>query len=292
MLEFSCQLGDGDSELVETALSELESCAWTVVNERPHDPFFLRGYFETEAEAEASIGELRSMVPSLPDEFDRSDVDDTDWQNAYKAFLKPWQVHDLHWVPSWQREEYPVPHGHTALYFDAGMAFGTGAHETTRLMGRRLIEFRNARGIDGCVIDAGCGSGILALSAAKLGFRSVFGFDRDPEAFTTSRDNAIENGLNADAVHFAMCGLEEGLAGRQADLLLANIISEVLEIHAETLLRAVAPKGLLAMSGILASEGQRVRNSFEKASDGLAIPFQWIGSEVDGDWCDCVFQRI
>src|SRR5690606_39178015 len=127
-------------------------------------------------------------------------------------------------------------------WLDPGMAFGTGNHETTRLCCERLALYAARCGNAGRVIDAGCGSGILALSAAKLGFGGVAGFDNDAEAIRVSRENAELNGL-AGKVDFYVGDLITGLAGRQAELVLANIQSDVLIRFVEELCRTVAPGG-------------------------------------------------
>jgi len=168
-------------------------------------------------------------------------------------------------------------------------------------MALRLLDFRTARGPQKFssvrVTDAGCGSGILALSAALLGCRHVFAFDRDPEAVRVSRENLAANGLAPDAVTFVHAGLEEALRGRTADLLLANIQADVLAIHADDLAATVAPGGVLALSGILAAEVDDVRAGFEpvlgRLWNLLAPPdlAAFGDSRVLGDWCDLVFFR-
>jgi ribosomal protein L11 methyltransferase len=135
------------------------------------------------------------------------------------------------------------------------------------------------------VIDAGCGSGILALSAALLGYRDVVGFDNDPEAVRVSEENAALNGLTG-RVRFETADLETGLAGRQADLLLANIQADVLLRYAAVLIGAVAPGGTLILSGILAGENGQVRAGFERAAPGWSV-----NARVMGEWSDVVLVR-
>jgi ribosomal protein L11 methyltransferase len=158
---------------------------------------------------------------------------ESDWRDSYKAHFKPWQFGRLHWVPAWERGKYQVPAGEEVLWLDPGLAFGTGNHETTRLCVERLVAMEaamTAKGRDKSevrVIDGGCGSGILALSAAKLGFRRILGFDNDPEAVRVSEENAGLNGLEG-RVAFSVGDLVTGLAGQEADVLLANILANVL----------------------------------------------------------------
>jgi len=181
-----------------------------------------------------------------------------------------------------------VPEGHEVLWLDPGLAFGTGNHETTRLCVERVVSF-SERVSDLAatrVIDAGCGSGILALSAAKLGFGSVVGFDNDSEAVRVSEENAALNELTG-AVTFYEGDLVSGLAGRQAELVLANILAPVLIEFAANLVAAVAPGGTLVLSGILASEGEAVRAAFARA----APDWHFEERQMLGEWCDVVLVK-
>ncbi len=286
---------------LEEWLNELSRCPWGLTTDPTGTACELFGYFEDAEAARVAWENLRAAFPALPDQPKKATLDDRDWKEAYKAHLRPWSHGDLHWVPVWMRDEYPLPPGHTRLLFDAGLAFGTGDHPTTRLMAQRLLEFRDTRGrkkiSDARIIDAGCGSGILALSAALLGGRNVFGFDRDPEAITVSRENLSANGLAPTAVELVHAGIEAALQGRRADLLLANIQADVLALHADDLATAILPGGTLAMSGILAAEVRDVRTAFEPILTRLwnfEVPdeLEAFGrSRVMGDWCDLVFQR-
>lgn len=213
---------------------------------------------------------------------------DRDWRDSYKDHFKPSRFGRLHWVPVWERESYRLPAGDAVLWLDPGLAFGTGNHETTRLCVERLV------GLVSCiekqdtprrVIDAGCGSGILALSAVLLGFREVVGFDNDPEAVRVSEENATLNGLQG-RVTFLTADLVTGLAGRQADVLLANIQADVLMRFAHELIAAVAPGGALILSGILAVERDQVRTAF-----AAAAPAWTIESRVLGEWSDLALRR-
>jgi ribosomal protein L11 methyltransferase len=286
---------------LEVWLNEFDRCPWGLIQGEPNSPYQLFGYFDELAAARTAWGELRAVFPVLPLAPRETVLDDRDWKEAYKAHLRPWSTGDLHWVPVWLEQEYLLPAGHVRLLFDAGLAFGTGDHPTTRLMAQRLLDFRAARGsaayAQARIIDAGCGSGILALSAALLGCRNVFAFDRDPEAVRVSRENVLANRLPASAVNFVDAALEEGLLGRTADLLLANIQADVLAIHADDLAATIAPGGVLALSGILATEVNDVRAGFESVLSrlwGVNVPddLNTFGeSRVMGDWCDLVFFR-
>lgn len=293
METIECEIPEELADALEEVLCEQIRSPWSLEQTKKGQPFKLIGFFADAGEAQKAYLMLRESFPALHPEPSPGHLEDRDWQEAYKAFLKPWVFEDLHWVPLWMREDYAVPAGHVAIYLDAGLAFGTGSHETTRLMARRLVGFRDRHKdlfAHKHIIDAGCGSGILALSAARLGATNVFGFDRDPESIKVSRENQQINGIAQESVSFVECGLEEGLAGRQGDLILANIISDVLKIYAEQLVEATAPGGTLALSGILAREIDDVRMCFEASANDV-----WEGVAVsscnDGEWADLLLER-
>jgi ribosomal protein L11 methyltransferase len=216
---------------------------------------------------------------------------DADWRDSYKAHFKAWQFGRLHWVPIWQEAQFQLPAGHSVLWLDPGLAFGTGNHETTRLCIERLVAIDGTLSQHGWthdstrIIDAGCGSGILALSAALLGFQKITGFDNDPEAVRVSEENAVLNHL-AGRVTFFTGDLTSGLEGRQAEIVMANIQSDILIRFASTLLGAIASGGVLILSGILANENTAVRSAFSALAPGWKID-----SRLMGEWSDVVLER-
>lgn len=287
MFEVSCIVSAALSEQLEEYFCEYVRSNWCLLQIKDNDPIRLQGFFQERADAEREYYEMRDEFPELPTDPDWREFDDKEWQDAYKAFIDPWSYSDLHWVPVWMRDEYPLPAGETAVYLDAGMAFGTGAHETTRLMAKRMLDYRNDHTdfASKRVIDAGCGSGILAISAARLGFRDVFAFDRDPEAVRVSIENRAFNALPDESVTFVEAGLEDGLAGRQADLIVANIQADVLKIYAEQLVNATATGGVLALSGILVEEVDSVLAVFTPLAQ-TAFNTATFDTRIDGEWCD------
>lgn len=282
----------GAAEAAELALLEAGIGGWTLLEDAVNRRAWIVGYFPGEAEALARWREIRSALPAaLPGDPAPRRLPDADWKDSYRGHFRAWAFGRLHWVPTWERGSYRLPEGHRALWLDPGMAFGTGNHETTRLCIERLVEFEE--GLEGGpaaaarlrVVDAGCGSGILALSACLLGFRDVSGFDIDPDAVQVSVENARLNGLSS-GVRFATADLEAGLAGAGAGVVMANIQADVLVRHAGLLASAVAPGGLLAMSGILAAEGEAVRSAFAAVARGWTSD-----SRVLGEWCDVCLRR-
>lgn len=275
---------EADNLLLEHGLA-----SWSVLEDAIERRAWLVGVFESEGQASAGWSELQPSLAgagleTLGDPVPRL-LADQDWRDSYKAHFKPWQFGRLHWVPVWERGKYPLPEGDAVLWLDPGLAFGTGNHETTRLCVERLVALTEEHGPKGSVIDAGCGSGILALSAALLGFRDVAAFDNDPEAVRISEENAALNGL-AGSVRFFVGDLVSGLAGARADIVLANIQADVLIRFARELVAAVAPGGTLVLSGILARENSDVRAAFEALTPGWTI-----NARIMGEWSDVVLAR-
>jgi ribosomal protein L11 methyltransferase len=285
-VEIPPDAGDAASELI----IEGGFANWSVFEDVVARRAWLVGICQSDHEARAQwkalAGALNDggVAPTAEPEF-RS-MPDTDWRDSYKAHFKAWQFGRLHWVPIWERNSYALLAGDAVLWLDPGLAFGTGNHETTRLCVERLVTLAEERGTaNRRVIDAGCGSGILALSAALLGFENVVGFDNDPEAVRVSEENAALNGL-AGRVRFFVGDLVSGLAGEQAEIVLANIQADVLMKFAAELVAAVAPGGALVLSGILANENANVRAAFE------AVAPNWpVNARTMGEWSDVVLTR-
>jgi ribosomal protein L11 methyltransferase len=290
--EIKVEIPGDAAEEAESALLEHGSGNWSLLEDAIAKRAWIVGIFPSATEAGSRWSELQEDLPvrTVGQSLVRR-LPEADWKNSYREHFRAWAFGRLHWVPVWERESFSLPAGHSVLWLDPGMAFGTGNHETTRLCIERLVEFEAglAGGTEAAaalrVVDAGCGSGILALSAHLLGFRDVSGFDNDPEAVRVSVENADLNGL-ASKVRFSVAGLPEGLGAAQAGVVLANIQADILIRYAGALASAVAPGGLLAMSGILAAEAGTVRDAFATATPGWTSE-----SRVLGEWCDVALRR-
>ncbi len=292
LVEIKIEIPASGVEAADTVLLELGLDGWSLLEDVIAKRAWVVGIFPSEAEVRSRWAELRPLLPVEPmSEPAVRLLADADWRDSYKAHFKAWQFGRLHWVPVWERESYKLSAGDEVLWLDPGLAFGTGNHETTRLCVERLAALdaeltasgRSRTGL--LVIDAGCGSGILALSAAKLGFHDIVGFDNDPEAVRVSEENAELNAL-AGRVEFFVGDLISGLKDRSAGVLLANILADVLIRFAGELVGAVAPRGTLILSGILAVENTQVRTAFSKAAPGWAM-----NHRVMGEWSDVVLIR-
>ncbi|MCA1979022.1 MAG: 50S ribosomal protein L11 methyltransferase [Thiobacillus sp.] len=200
------------------------------------------------AQAAATIG-----VPP-PAGYSVETVADEDWVRLTQSQFDPIPISRRLWiVPTW----HEAPNAAAInLKLDPGLAFGTGSHPTTRLCLVWLDE--NLHGGE-TLLDYGCGSGILAIAAAKLGAAQVDGIDIDPQAVTASRDNAALNGV---AARF---GLPGALPDQTYDIVVANILTNPLKAMAPLLAGKVRAGGRLVLSGILA----------EQADDVMAIYAPW-----------------
>jgi ribosomal protein L11 methyltransferase len=185
-------------------------------------------------------------------------LEDKDWERQWMQHYQPMRFGARLWVcPSWQ--EPPEPKA-VNLMLDPGLAFGTGTHPTTAL----CLEALDGMSLTGRrLVDYGCGSGILALAALKLGATGVLGVDNDPQALAASRDNAERNQLPETALSVALPGDARlsAWSGR-ADVVIANILAGPLLELKETLLDLLHPQGTLLLSGLLSSQAHRLLDHY------------------------------
>lgn len=180
-------------------------------------------------------------------EFQVRKVEEADWVRITQAQFQPVRVSRRIWVvPSW----HAAPDtGAVNIEIDPGLAFGTGTHPTTRLCLDWLDE--HLRGGEH-VLDYGCGSGILAIAAMKLGAGSATGVDIDPQAVRVSRENAERNDVAASFHN------SDSAPRLEADVVLANILANPLRVLAPALAAAVRPGGRVVLSGILAGQADEI----------------------------------
>ena len=165
------------------------------------------------------------------------------WERTWMEDFAPKQYGKRLWIcPSWQSP--PDPEAINIL-LDPGMAFGTGSHATTALC-LRWLEQADLR--DKAVIDYGCGSGILAIAAARLGADKIHAVDNDPQAIAATVDNSLRNDI---PLHKITAYLPKALPKLKADFLLANILAEPLHELADQFANLVKPQGKIVLSGIL-----------------------------------------
>lgn len=184
-----------------------------------------------------------------------AEIADQDWVRSTQAQFAAIEIGERLWIgPSWGEP----PADRIAVRVDPGLAFGTGTHPTTQLV-LRFLE-RTIRGGEG-VLDYGCGSGVLAIAAAKLGAARVDGVDLDAQALETARDNARINGVELQPT------LPEGLRGGVYEIVVSNILAQPLIELAPVLTARIAPGGTLALAGILESQAAEVGAAYAPRID-------------------------
>jgi ribosomal protein L11 methyltransferase len=188
-------------------------------------------------------------------------LDDNDWVRLTQSQFEPIHISSRLWiVPTWHTASDPSA---INIVLDPGLAFGTGSHPTTRLCLRWLDS--NLQGGEN-VLDYGCGSGILAIAAMKLGAAHATGVDVDFQAVNASRDNAIAN--QVENVQFY---LPDDAPQSSYDLVIANILTNPLRFLAPLLAKATRPGGQIVLSGILEEQAQEVMNIYQQWFD-LSTP--------------------
>jgi ribosomal protein L11 methyltransferase len=184
-------------------------------------------------------------------------VADEDWVRLTQSQFEPIHIGKNIWVvPSWH--EAPDPEA-LILELDPGLAFGTGSHPTTKL----CMEWLEAHPAPGqSVLDYGCGSGILAMVARKLGAANVTGVDIDPQAIDSARDNAARNGVEEIEYFVPDDFAQSAFATARFDVVVANILSSPLKLMAPMLSGRVADGGALVLSGVLARQAEEVAAAY------------------------------
>lgn len=212
--------------------------------------------------ADAVIAAASASTQIAPSIEKRAPVSDIDWVRETQSQFTPTCISERLWiVPSWHQP--PDEHA-VVVRLDPGVAFGTGTHPTTRLCLAWLDETLCA---GASVLDYGCGSGILAITAAKLGAGAVVGVDIDPQALEVAKVNSSANDVDASYTD------SHGLSQRATtfDVVLANILSNPLKLLAPVLVARVAPHGSLVLSGILERQVEAVIATYLRTDAKLQL---------------------
>ena len=227
------------------------------------------------AAAAEALGHLQAFGLRPIGELTTRLVHEADWAEAWKAHFPVLRIgRRIVIKPTWR--DHDAAPDDVVLDLDPGMAFGTGLHPTTRLCLVALEAVADRGGLAGArVLDVGCGSGILAIAAAKLGAASVLGVDTDPIAIEATIANAARNGL-ARAILARAGSLPSG--GPPHDVVLANLIASVLIVLAPALRDELRPSGILIASGIFVDREAEVRAAFD------AVGFDVTERLAEGEW--------
>ena len=225
------------------------------------------------------LTELKEMGLDLGEaKVEHEKMYEEDWANTWKQYYKPSKVGEKIVVkPIW--EEYEAKDGELVVDLDPGMAFGTGTHETTRMCIQALERYVKE---ESTVFDVGCGSGILAIAAAKLGAKLAVGVDLDPVAVESSIENVGYNNLNnIEILHGNLVEVIDG----KADIVVANILAEIICILTDDVKRVLKDGGIFITSGIIHDRVDMVCEKLE------ATGFEVIEKNRDGEW-NCIVAKL
>ena len=202
-------------------------------------------------------------------------VNEEDWANSWKQYYKPVKIGERIVIcPAW--ESYTPAEGELVIRMDPGMAFGTGTHETTRLVIRLLETYTKV----GCrMLDVGTGTGILAICASRLGADVCRAYDIDPTAVRVARENIQDSGLTNVTCDQSDLLRQVSLEGGKYDLICANIVADIIIRMTPDVGAYLADGGVLLASGIIAERCDDVVAAFEKHG------FTVIERLTDNDWC-------
>lgn len=249
-----------DEELLKADKTKVSVCAYIEASSSP-------------AESESYIKE-RFGVLGIPAEVSVSGVSEEDWADSWKQYYKPIKTGDkLVIVPVW--ESYTPAKEEIVVLMDPGMAFGTGSHETTRLCAAFLEKYVS-RGMK--VLDVGCGSGILAVCAAKLGAGECFACDIDKCAVKVAGENTVIN--NTPQVKVAVSDLLKNVDKTEGgyDIIVANIVADVIIRMSGNVSEFLAPEGCFIVSGIIDSRTDEVISALTEAG------FEIVDSVTENGW--------
>ena len=281
-LQLTLEAIDHSSEQLEDALLQAGALAVTledagnqpVLEPAPGEtPLWARtrvtGLFDAQTDIEVIKGQLRRFLRASPlSECRLTALEERDWVRAWMDHFHPMRFGQRLWVcPTGQTPPDPQA---VNIRLDPGLAFGTGTHPTTAL----CLEWLDGQDLtDSNVLDFGCGSGILALAALKLGAAAAVGVDNDPQALIASADNAARNAVDTRLAVY----LPDDEPPATYPVVVANILASALDALAEALAARVATGGRIALSGILVGQEDELLQRYAAWFDDLRVA-------IDGDW--------
>lgn len=282
-LELSLTIRAAQQERIELALEEIGARALTLLDAEVGTPnerailepgvgeiplwseIALSALFDADVDRAGLVHVLTDLVPEIePAQIRFCEVADQDWTRAWMDQFKPMRFGRRLWIYPSTIEPLADDAKAVIVRLDPGLAFGTGTHPTTAL----CLEWLDAIAMVGAhVLDYGCGSGVLAIAALKLGAARVTGIDNDAQALLASRDNAERNGVADRLTLFA----PDDFADTPADLLIANILAGPLAELAPRFAACLKPGAAFALSGILVGQQDEVLVRYREAFVDLVV---------------------
>ena len=240
------------------------------------------------AKVREEIEDLRTFTDIGEGTITESQTEDKDWINNWKQYWHTFSIGDLYIKPTWEEETEEMK-GHPVLSIDPGTAFGTGSHETTRMVVRQLQKYVKK---DDEILDVGCGSGILSVVALKYGAKHALGTDLDPNAIIASEENAQQNGIKAEELEVIEGNIIDDKAVQDRcgyecyDIVCANILADVLIPLSSEITRHMKHGAYFITSGIIDSKEEEVASAFRN-NDELEI----VEINHDGEWVNITAVR-
>jgi len=247
----------------------------------------VKGYFPESEDLLDKIELIKQNVEKIPlynldkglGEVTTLEVYEKDWAHVWKKYYKPKKIGDRIVIkPSW--EEYEGSVGDIIIELDPGMAFGTGTHETTIMCVRELEKYVEKEHV---VFDVGCGTGILAVTAAKLGAKQVIGIDLDELSVKVANENILINNVT-ETVEIRHGNLLD-VVKDSANIVVSNIIAEIIVLLAKDIKRFLTDDGIFISSGIILNKIEMVKEAL--AEEGLKV----IDTIIMGEWA-CIVSKV
>ncbi len=247
-------------------------------------------YFDRESLCRLAVEAIEQQLDSWQalgikvSEVESLAIEREDWAEVWKRYFNIIHISPRLVVkPSWL--DYTSEPGQVVVEIDPGMSFGTGQHATTAFCLKMLDKLADKQDVD-TVLDAGCGSGILSIAAAKLGYGVIDGFDIDADAVRIAEENLIDNAIAPAVVNLQTAALESFISRRSGyDLVLANILAHILKANSSRIVTLVKPGGYLVLAGILTQEYDDLKQLF--TSQGV----EEIENFTEREWTSGLFRR-
>lgn len=237
---------------------------------------------------EEGLEELRIFTDIGKGTITESETEDKDWINNWKQYWHTFTIGDLFIKPTWEPITEEMKN-HAVLSIDPGTAFGTGSHETTKMVIEQLQKY--VKGGEE-VLDVGCGSGILSVVALKYGAKHAFGTDLDPNAIIASKENAVRNDITPEQLQVIEGNIIADQAVKDAcgyecyDIVCANILADVLEPLSVCIHEHMKHGAYFITSGIINTKEDEVVSAFKKNSE-----LEVVEVNHDGEWVNVTARR-